>query len=166
MMNDAPMDVLLDYQNRTIVSVENLKWDNAGHTSLTADVTFEEIGTVPFTASADADTRHGEEIWTASNAGHYGPIAEFTPPTAEERRASMPPLSASQIRIALARNSMIANVPPALDAMDEPARSEAVIMWEYATSFRRDGAVIMALFDALGMSAAEADALWAEAAAI
>ncbi|MER8619161.1 hypothetical protein NKG99_20375 [Mesorhizobium sp. M1409] len=78
-----PQEVLIDYQNRTVVSVANLRWANAQHTMLDADVLFAELealGPVPFSTTADADTAHGREVWDKANAGDYGPIAAFSVP--------------------------------------------------------------------------------------
>jgi hypothetical protein len=65
---------------RTIVSVSNPRWSNASQTMLDADVLFAELealGPVPFTATDNADTPHGQEIWDNALAGEYGEIAEF-----------------------------------------------------------------------------------------
>jgi hypothetical protein len=80
-------EVLVDFQNRTVVSVTNLAWADAAHTTVVADVLFQELeamGPVPFSTSADADTAHGLEIWNGANAGTYGPIAPFSVPVSQQ----------------------------------------------------------------------------------
>lgn len=79
-VNQIPMSVLQDYQRRTPVTVSNLRWADADHIKLDADVLFKELeslGPIPFTTHDDADTNHGVEIWTKAIAGDYGPIAEY-----------------------------------------------------------------------------------------
>lgn len=72
-----------DYRSRTPLEVRNPRWKNAEHTILDVDVLFEElepVGLVPFTATVNADTDHGVEIWEKGLAGEYGPIADYVPP--------------------------------------------------------------------------------------
>lgn len=79
-INEIPTSVLYNFQNRTVVSVANLRWADVERTKIDADVLFKELevlGPVPFTTYDDADTRHGVEIWTKAIAGEYGPIAGY-----------------------------------------------------------------------------------------
>lgn len=68
MENEIPMEVLADWQNRTVKSIKNPRWANAEKTIVEADVVFEELealGPIPFACSADADTPHGLLVWDA-----------------------------------------------------------------------------------------------------
>lgn len=65
-------------------NVTNLKWANQEHTLIDCEVTFETIGTVPFTATPNDTEEHGRDIYTRAIAGEFGSIAEWTPPTTEE----------------------------------------------------------------------------------
>lgn len=83
MSDQIPLGVMTDYKNRTVVSVANPRWGDAAHSTLAADVVFEELqslGAVPFSTSAGADTEHGQQVWDNAIAGQYGPIAEYVAP--------------------------------------------------------------------------------------
>ena len=68
----------------TILEVKNPRWSSPDGMYLDVDVLFEEyendLGSIPFTANATADTAHGLEIWEKANAGEYGPIAPYITP--------------------------------------------------------------------------------------
>ena len=167
-MTEIPEAVLQDYQNRTVVSVADLAWADAGQTVLNANVLFAELaeafGSVPFSTTANADTAHGRDIWAKADAGDYGAIAAFVPPTAAELRANMPPLSARQIRLGLSRAGLLASVAPAIQAMPSPQREEADIEWEFASYFSRTHPLIGQMLTALGLTDTQVDALWEQAA--
>lgn len=77
----------------------------------------------------------------------------------EEIRASMPTITARQLRLALL---------PRLDEVEsliEASYDRALqIEWEYATTFERLHPAIVSIGDALGMTPEEIDALWLDAA--
>jgi len=52
-------------------------WADAGHTAINCTVTFDDIGAVPFTASAADHYPHTMLIYSRALAGQYGPIAPF-----------------------------------------------------------------------------------------
>ncbi|MFH2082061.1 MAG: hypothetical protein ABIK08_11320 [Pseudomonadota bacterium] len=64
-----------------ILSVKNPKWVDASHTAIDLTVTFKDIGTVPFTASADDVEPHGAALFADAVAGKYGAVAAYVPPT-------------------------------------------------------------------------------------
>jgi hypothetical protein len=64
--------------------IANPKWNNAEHTSVDAIVTFEGVGTVPFTADINDPLSHVQEVFTAIVAGNAGPISEYVPPPAPD----------------------------------------------------------------------------------
>lgn len=69
----------------TIESVNNLKWDNAEHTSFSCDVKYEEFNEVhPAGVNGTDNYAHIQELWTKGNAGEYGVIAEYVPPEIPE----------------------------------------------------------------------------------
>jgi len=68
-------------------NVTNLKWANQDHTLIDCEVTFETIGTVPFTATPNDTEEHGRDIYARAVFGEFGVIAEWTPPTTEELAA-------------------------------------------------------------------------------
>lgn len=65
-------------------SASNPKWVDEAHTSINLTVNFEEIGTVPFTATPNDTEEHGRDIYAKAVAGEFGEIAEWTPPTTDE----------------------------------------------------------------------------------
>lgn len=156
---EIPQGELADYQNRTVVTVSALKWSNADHTVLTANVRFQELtslGPIPFSTTADSDTIHGQEIWTKANDGEYGEIEDFVPPTIEEIRTSMPPLTPRQLRLALLSIDVTeAEVDASLAG--DPA---GMIDWKYATSYLRTYPLLESLGAGFGLTPTQIDDLW------
>ena len=152
MVDEIPQEVLLDYQNRTVVSVSNPRWADAGHTLLDADVVFQELeslGASPFTTVADADTNHGVEIWTKANAGDYGAIAEYVepPPVIPDR------VTSRQFGIQLIR----AGIKDEVDAWI--ATQDAETQWAYnkSNTFVRTDEMMQNGFTALGFTPQQID---------
>ena len=94
------------------------------------------------------------------NAGN--PVAPYVPPTQEDLRASMPPLSARQLRLGLVSNGIaLASVQAAVDAISDPTERElAQVEWEYATSFERVHPLISQIGAALNLTPEEIDTMW------
>lgn len=73
-------------------NVTNPKWANAENTMIDCEVTFDEIGTVPFTANPlDTSNPSSKQIFDQCVAGDYGVVAEYVPPppyvpTAEDNK--------------------------------------------------------------------------------
>ncbi len=65
----------------TYSTIENLIYANAEKTIINCTVTFEGIGTVPFTASPNDPENYGKEIYTKAKAGDFGVVADFVPYT-------------------------------------------------------------------------------------
>lgn len=80
-------------------------------------------------------------------------------PDQEDLRASMPTLTARQLRLALL--SRLDEVEGIIEASGDRALQ---IEWEYATTFERLHPAIVSIGDALGMTPEEIDALWLDAA--
>jgi len=95
-------------------------------------------------------------------------VVPFVEPTIEKKRAGFAPISPRQLRLALVRSgTSLAAVYSAIDALPAgPARDEAEIEWEYATSFTRLAPALLVIAGALGLSAEAVDDLWATALAI
>jgi hypothetical protein len=58
-------------------TVTNLCWANKEHTLLNCDVTFTELGTVPYTPSPTDSMAHSREIYARCMAGEFGAIADY-----------------------------------------------------------------------------------------
>jgi hypothetical protein len=56
--------------------VKNPMW-NRDHTIIVCEVTFEKIGTVPFSASPNDAYAHSIEIYQRCIAGDFGPISDY-----------------------------------------------------------------------------------------
>lgn len=80
-------------------------------------------------------------------------------PTPEELRASMPTLTARQLRLALL--SRLDDVEGIIEASGDRALQ---IEWEYATTFERLHPAIVGIGAALGLTPEEIDTMWLDAA--
>lgn len=69
-----------------------------------------------------------------------------------------------QARLALLGAGKLAMVDAAIDSMPEPQKSAARIEWEYSNEVQRHNGFVAALGPALGMTAAQIDALFIAAA--
>lgn len=94
------------------------------------------------------------------------PVDPYTPPPPEETRASMPPLTSRQLRLALVMNGIALSDVESAIAVIEDAQQRAIaeIEWEYATRFERTHPLIDQLGEALGLTPEQIDDMWQEAA--
>lgn len=149
----------------TIETVSNLRWYDAAHETLTADVKFAEFEEPhPFGMSvyATRQYQHETEFWDTATSGGYGPIAPYQAPTNEEIRASMRPLTARQFRLGLLNAGISpSTVTATIAAMPAgPDRDKAQIEWEFATTFNRMHPLIATVGAALGLTDQQIDAMW------
>jgi len=79
-------DFIMDYS-----TVTNLSYVNAEETIIDCTVTFDGIGTVPFTASPNDPESYGQEIYAKAKAGDFGVVSPFVAyvPTSEEVTAAI-----------------------------------------------------------------------------
>lgn len=87
----------------------------------------------------------------------------FTPPAVA---TAVPTVSRRQARRALRAAGLLDDIEAAINALPEPARSDALIDWQDATEFARNWPLLITLAAALGLSDAQVDALFAAAAAL
>lgn len=104
--------------------------------------------------------------WLSANSD--APILAYvppSPPTPEEARAAMPPLTARQFRLGLVNSGLTpAQVTTAIEAMPAgPDKEAALIEWEYAATFNRVHPLIGSVGTALGLTDEQIDAMWAAA---
>lgn len=72
----------------TIQYVKDLQWANAEHTLFSCIVKYEEFNEEhPSGINATDKYAHIQEIWAKGNAGEYGEIAEYVPPSPEPESA-------------------------------------------------------------------------------
>jgi len=127
-----------------------------------------ESGHVANVVEQDDEPQIGGQ-WVA--CGDAGPGwtydgSDFAPPPAPPAPAFVPVVSMRQARLALHGASLLTAVEAAINAMAEPAKTQARIEWDFATEVRRDWPLLVTLAGQLGLSDAEVDALFAAAAAL
>ena len=71
-----------------------------------------------------------------------------------------------QARLALLQQGLLASIQPAIDALDEPHRSAAIIEWEYSQTVERTRPFVLLLGQALGLTDDNLDALFTLAATL
>lgn len=88
----------------------------------------------------------------------------------EHIAASKPPVPVQvtmrQARLALLGAGLLASVNTAIAGLSEPAKSAALIDWEYSAVVQRDSGLVPVMSAALGMTAAQIDALFVTAATL
>lgn len=88
----------------------------------------------------------------------------------EHIAASKPPVpqqvTMRQARLALLGAGLLASVNAAIAVLPEPAKSAALIDWEYSAVVQRDSGLVPAMGTALGMTVAQIDALFVTAATL
>lgn len=89
---------------------------------------------------------------------------------ARQALASVVPVPAEitmrQARLALHAAGLLTGVEAAINAMPDPPKTEARIEWEYSNTMRRSNPFVANLGAALGLTSAQVDALFIQAAAI
>lgn len=130
-----------------------------------------EAGQVANVALADADFAAAQG-WIAIDALDPQPSIGWTydgttfhapPPPAPAIPESV---SRHQARLALLGAGLLAQVDTVIDSLPSPQKEAARIDWEDASEFRRDSPLIAQLGPALGLTSAQIDALFVQAAAI
>ncbi len=147
-----------------IVTIVALRWLNAEHTVLGADVKFSHrAGVDPMCINANYDTQIGRELWDEAMHGLHGEISPYVPPpapTTEELRAQMPSISKRQLRLTLVRNGIsLTDLDAAILAMGD----EAVIEWQDASEYRRLHPLLNQVATHLSLTQEQVDAMWQQA---
>ncbi len=117
---------------------------------------------VPFSASMLDNEDYGRWLFEQASAG---PVAEFTPPSAEQTRASMRPLTPREFRDALIDNDIMPDqVTAAIGQIADPkTRAKALNAWEYPTQFTRTDPLVDQIGTIFGLTPEAIDKLWTEA---
>ena len=71
-----------------------------------------------------------------------------------------------QARLALHAADLLSSVDTAIASMQEPAKTAALIEWEYASAVERNAGLVPAMASALGMTDAQIDDLFITAATL
>jgi len=154
-----------------ITKVENARWHDADHFSITCDVTVEGLGKMPFSVGHRTDTSYGIKLWQEFQDGAHGSIAPFVPPpapTIEEARAMMPTLARWRVHAAISLvPGLREKIDAAIAAMPEPEKTISQSKLEHVENYSRTDP----LFDRIGgtpeigFSPEDIDQLWGTAAA-
>ncbi len=89
---------------------------------------------------------------------------EYTPIKVEQPTDNK--VTMRQARLALLSIGLLDQVEPAIDAMDEPARTIAKIEWDYSSEVHRGKPFVNSLGEILGLDSEAIDDLFAAAALI
>lgn len=129
---------------------------------------FGEPRQVEFGSRPDAAHGLGLAVRQWLDANPDFPRQPYAPPTAEQIREGMAPLSARQLRLGLVNGGFtLAQVSAVIDAMPAgPDKETARIEWEYATTFNRMHPLIATVGGALGLTDEQIDTMWTAAAAL
>ena len=79
---------------------------------------------------------------------------------------SQPPYQCAKLRLALHQNGLLDSVMPVINAMAEPAKTQATIEWEYSQTVDRDWALVTALGVSMGLTDEQLDGLFILAASL
>lgn len=88
--------------------------------------------------------------------------------TAEQTRlrAHLPGITARQLRLWLHGAGLLEQIPALIAALPEPQRTTAQIEWEFSSDYQRDHPLVTQLGAALGMTSADMDLAWRQAAGL
>lgn len=83
-------------------------------------------------------------------------LANNPPPTIEQIRAVMKPLSPAQVRLVLNQFGLLTQVESAIASGGQ----ELKIEWEFRTEFKRDNALLTSMATSLGLTDEQLDAMF------
>ena len=81
-------------------------------------------------------------------------------------RARISVISARQLRLWLHGAGLLEQIPMLIAAMPEPQRTTAQIEWEFSTDYQREHPLVKQFGLALGMTSADMDLAWQQAAGL
>ena len=113
----------------------------------------------------------GDPLWPMAQAiaADMGDELPFEPAPSPPAPPAMPSITARQLRLALLGLGLTgAQVEAEIATMpgSDTTREAARIEWEYATSYQRDHQLVAMLGAALGLTEAQIDSAWMEAATL
>lgn len=105
--------------------------------------------------------------WLSENLNSVQ-IVPYTPPTIEQIRAAMPSISKRQLRLALVRSGIsLDQVEAAIESLPAGSEKDEIrIEWDSANTYERLNPGLIAIADALDLSAEIVDEMWNLAVAI
>ena len=81
-------------------------------------------------------------------------------------RARLPSITARQLRLWLHGAGLLEQIPTLIAALPEPQRTTAQIECEFSSDYQRDHPLVTQLGAALGMTSADMDLAWQQAAGL
>jgi hypothetical protein len=81
-------------------------------------------------------------------------------------RAHLAAITARQLRLWLHGAGLLEQIPTLIAALPEPQRTTAQIEWEFSSDYHRDHPLVIQLGAALGMTSADMDLAWKQAAGL
>lgn len=141
-----------------IIAVTDLSWADEAQARIDCIATFDALGTIPFTASADDTAPHSIELFVRAVAGEFGAIAPYVPPPPPIDPATIVPafVHRRQLRTALHFAGLLATVEAFIDHPDTDISMK--IAWADTTYFERLHPMITGMAASLlGMGELELD---------
>ena len=99
-----------------------------------------------------------------SVVGNGCTVVDYTPPAPVQSKEVPMQVDMAQARLALLSKGLLDRVGSEIEAMEEPARSNAKVEWEFRITIRRDNPLVLTLGALLGLSSDDLDDLFIEAA--
>lgn len=143
-------------------SVTNPIWVDSEYSAINCIVNFTNLGQtpVPFSANPlDTSNPSSITIYDQCIAGNYGPIAVYVLPiplTVEQKRISLLPLSAWQVRKVLTQLGLRDSIETAIANANQATKDA----WTYASSFQRDDAMLNSMAVSLGITDVQLDGMF------
>lgn len=156
-----------------MLEFRNPVWGNATHTFIEMEIKLDATVRphwedmdgqwIPFSATADDVMEYGRDLFEGAVAS--GATMPFTPPTLEDIRSAMSPLTPREFRDALIDNDIMPDqVTAAISQITDPkARAKALNAWEYPTLFTRTDLLVDQIGTIFGLTPEKIDMLWTEA---
>lgn len=158
--------------NIVFTKVENARWHDADHFSITCDVTVEGMGVMPYSVGHRTDTPYGIKLWQEFQDGVHGPIAPYVAPpepSIEEKRAMMPDLERWRVNTIIdLEPGLREKIDAAIDAMEEPQRTISRNKLAHVQFFSRMDPLfeLIGSIPEIGKTPEDIDAMWAQGASL
>lgn len=145
------------------VDLMKLEWRNPVYIHaelINCEVNHPRFGWIPFTANPNDVELHGRMIY-ADIVSSGVPITPYKPPTVEQLRETMEPLSQKQMRLQLWSQGLgSAKIDEAIASLVAEDQDRAAIIFNHETRFTRLDPSVIVVLGKLGMTDEQMDAFW------